>query len=105
MDDTRAFSYDQILRYMGKIHRKMQIDRPGAVLNFITAKAGKRQRGLPDCLKEGQIGVIQAYIPGNGTRDLHRFKLAYDESLEKTWWIPEDRSTYSEFEYVGLDPL
>lgn len=103
--NSPAFSYDQIVRYMGKLKARARIDNPGTEVVFCTAPANKPQRGnLPLVCHEGQSGVIQAHIPGRATQDLHKFKLAYDETLDKSWWQPTDSETYSQMQYCGFEP-
>jgi hypothetical protein len=107
MEHKPAFSYQQIVEYMGKMRRKSQIDHPGATVQFITRAASERQRQGPPHLKEGNVGVIQWDCEGHGSKILHNFVLAYNEVLEKTFWMPTGDNatlTYSEFKYLGFEP-
>jgi len=105
MENKPAFSYDQIVQYMGKLRKRSQIDHPGASVQFITQKESIRQRQGPPTLKQGQIGTIQWNCLGQNSQSLDHFTCAYEATLEKSFWIPLETLTYSQMKYAGFDPI
>lgn len=100
-DNAPAFSYQQVVQYAAKRRRTLKIDHPTATLDFITAVDG-------DYVNEGQVGVIQVFVPGKGTNEPDRFKCTARALTTKSFWRPDGpdaAKTYDSFKMLGFEPI